>query len=448
MMKRRTLLIYASFFLLTAFIPVQGQPVANDITLTQCDGNPIDGFSLFNLAQAIPDITGGASGVTVSFHETMMNAENDTSPLNSDNYTNTVANLQIIFARVEDAQTGDYAVSQVTLEVNFDLVLGGVLNACSNNGFATFALSDADDQVLFLLGGAASGYTVTYYSTQEDALLGVNPLGDDYVNEDAYSQVITAKVEDGGDCFGISSVLLTVNILPVIAGNEEVIYCLNDFPNTMTLASGFLVGSEFDYTYEWSTGEITESIEINTPGIYDVTITNIDNCSATRTITVTASDIATFESIEITDFSENNTVTVNISGEGDYEYALNDNLGPYQDSNYFENVPAGFHTVYVRDKNNCGFNQQDIAVIGYPKFFTPNADGINDTWQLSGTDVLFQPNSRISIFDRYGKLLAQLRPTSSWDGTYNGTLMPSSDYWFRIQLEDGREFKGHFTLKR
>ncbi|HET8810447.1 MAG TPA: T9SS type B sorting domain-containing protein, partial [Flavobacteriaceae bacterium] len=70
--------------------------------------------------------------------------------------------------------------------------------------------------------------------------------------------------------------------------------------------------------------------------------------------------------------------------------------------------------------------------IDYPKFFTPNGDGYNDTWNIIG--ISDQPNAQIYIFDRYGKLLKQLSPTGpGWDGTYNGRPMPSSDYWFRVQ---------------
>ncbi|MDA0758249.1 MAG: T9SS type B sorting domain-containing protein [Bacteroidetes bacterium] len=38
--------------------------------------------------------------------------------------------------------------------------------------------------------------------------------------------------------------------------------------------------------------------------------------------------------------------------------------------------------------------------------------------------------------------------SNGWNGTYNGNPMPSTDYWFRVQLQDGREFKSHFSLVR
>ncbi|MEP2747642.1 MAG: T9SS type B sorting domain-containing protein [Nonlabens ulvanivorans] len=59
------------------------------------------------------------------------------------------------------------------------------------------------------------------------------------------------------------------------------------------------------------------------------------------------------------------------------------------------------------------------------------------------------PDANIYIFDRYGKLIKQIDAQGiGWDGTYNGNPMPSSDYWYLVELSDGRSFKGHFALKR
>ena len=149
------------------------------------------------------------------------------------------------------------------------------------------------------------------------------------------------------------------------------------------------------------------------------------------------------------DALENNTVTVTISGEGEYEYAIDDAFGSYQDSNVFENVASGIHTIYIRDKKGCGTIEEEVSVIGFPKFFTPNNDTQHDYWQVSGISDQFQANSSILIFDRRGKLLAELDPLGpGWDGTYNGNLLPTSDYWFKVKLQDGRTFTSHFTLKR
>ena len=130
-------------------------------------------------------------------------------------------------------------------------------------------------------------------------------------------------------------------------------------------------------------------------------------------------------------------------------FALNNITGPYQDQPFFDQLTPNLYTLFIRDKNGCGIVSKEISVLGFPKFFTPNGDGINDLWQIKGIQSREQVKGNIQIFDRYGKLIAEINPISlGWDGSYNGTQLPSSDYWFNIQLEDGRKFTSHFSLKR
>ena len=89
-----------------------------------------------------------------------------------------------------------------------------------------------------------------------------------------------------------------------------------------------------------------------------------------------------------------------------------------------------------------------IQTINYNNYFTPNNDGYNDKWNI------YLPESYegvIHIYDRYGKLLKQISPYGEgWDGTYNGNILPSTDYWFKVEYENNikKEFKSHFSLKR
>jgi len=87
-----------------------------------------------------------------------------------------------------------------------------------------------------------------------------------------------------------------------------------------------------------------------------------------------------------------------------------------------------------------------VDELPYPKFFTPNNDGYNDTWTIDFTYLA--PNTGIRIFNRYGKLIKELHNNSVWDGTYIGRNEPASDYWFTVTRLNGTEFRGHFSLKR
>ena len=137
---------------------------------------------------------------------------------------------------------------------------------------------------------------------------------------------------------------------------------------------------------------------------------------------------------------------------GNYEYAING--GDFQDDPIFLDVPPGLNTVIINDKNGCGMIEEEFLVVGYPKFFTPNGDGIYDEWQILGISELTNPD--IFIFDRYGKLLKQIDENSpGWDGTFNGRALPSSDYWFKLEYDRNDQAtivasttRKHFTLLR
>ncbi|USD24165.1 T9SS type B sorting domain-containing protein [Flagellimonas marinaquae] len=139
-------------------------------------------------------------------------------------------------------------------------------------------------------------------------------------------------------------------------------------------------------------------------------------------------------------------------GDGNYEYAING--GEFQDDPLFYDVPPGINTVVINDKNGCGITDPiEFLVVGYPKFFTPNSDGVHDNWNVYGVEELVNPV--VYIFDRYGKLLKQIDVNIGWDGTFNGRVMPSSDYWFRLDYERDDEgvlvatsVRRHFSLVR
>ncbi|MEZ4795883.1 MAG: T9SS type B sorting domain-containing protein [Flavobacteriaceae bacterium] len=425
-------------------------PTYSNASLFQCDEDGLtDGFTLFNLTEAFDFMSNSLPQRSGKYYTSLIDAQNDNNEIDGTSYNNT-ANPQTIYVRIINDITSCYDIAELILEVSTTTANNAALFECDDDGvedgFYEFDLSQAD---ITVLSGTPAGVTLNYYATYEDALLEQNALPNNHTNLVPYNDTIYARVEDDNACYGINEVQLTVYKLPDIETEFETMYCLNFFPDTITLNAGLVSGNPNDFTYAWSTGENTYEIDVNAAATYSVTVTNTNGCSKDRTIVVLPSNIATIDDVEVVDATSNNIITILVSGEGDYEYALNDINGPYQDSNVFENVPPGLHTVYVRDKNNCGIVEDIVSVIGFPKFLTPNGDGYHDTWQVYGINHSSQLESTIHIFNRYGKLIKQLSPTSiGWDGTFNGQPLPSSDYWFHVKLQDGRVFKSHFTLKR
>jgi gliding motility-associated-like protein len=147
-------------------------------------------------------------------------------------------------------------------------------------------------------------------------------------------------------------------------------------------------------------------------------------------------------------FSDEEMVMVNVTPAGDYEYQIDN--GEFQNSNQFVGLNSGDHTIVVRDKFSCGMITGTVTLLDYPKFFTPNGDDFNDTWNIS--DLEDQPNAKIYIFDRYGKLVKQIAPgVDGWNGTFSGKPLPADDYWFTVEYQEqqiNKIFKSHFALKR
>ena len=151
-------------------------------------------------------------------------------------------------------------------------------------------------------------------------------------------------------------------------------------------------------------------------------------------------------------FVETNSIEVSAAAIGtqDFEYRLDN--GPWQSHNIFENVSIGEHNITVKNLSGCGYSSIKTFVMDYPSYFTPNGDGTNDTWHVFGLHS--QPEAKVTIFDRYGKLIKQLSATSrGWDGNFNGKSLPGDDYWFIIEYVEPldnqlKTFKSHFSLVR
>ena len=253
-----------------------------------------------------------------------------------------------------------------------------------------------------------------------------------------------------------------INFNPQVDFPDLFSFCENDDPLVLTapiIADGYrwfrvdqfgpstLISEERQLTVsEVGDYQLEVYAVISQPG-------DVIECGTLVDFEVVSSERPSIDDLRISDTALGLRIEVLASGGGDYEYAIDDSTGPYQDSNVFTAVPPGSHTLYVRDKNGCGIAEesfvQDLTVEGFPKFFTPNGDGINDFWQFIQPPGDLITLTSIRIFDRYGKFLKEINQESQgWDGNLNGAPLPASDYWFLAVDDSDREVRGHFALKR
>lgn len=320
-----------------------------------------------------------------------------------------------------------------------------------NDGIATIVTTKLTDDIIVSLPLPPSEYVVNYYDTLTDASLDINKI------TSLSSQNVYFKIYNivSPTCFSrIGQVNVVVSKIPNPTPTGGFICTDTNIP--FLIQSG-LSGSNL--SFEWFNNnasilmlENSINLSVNTPDIYGVRVKdNSTNCSSKIiSAEVLPSSAPTNINFNITNAFINNQITTVIASgiSQNFEYKLDS--GPYQDNPTFENITAGEHTITVRDKNGCGLMDKKLSIINYPKYFTPNFDGVNDTWNVDGLQDL--SNCFIYIYDRYGKFLKQINSSGpGWDGYYNGTELPSSDYWFTVSyVQDGvqKEFKSHFSLKR
>ena len=88
-----------------------------------------------------------------------------------------------------------------------------------------------------------------------------------------------------------------------------------------------------------------------------------------------------------------------------------------------------------------------VAKIKPPNTFTPNNDGVNDTWKIPG--LVSYPQCVVNIYNRYGQtVFKSVGYTQEWDGKYNGKLLNVGTYYYVIKLDDSKILSGDITIMR
>lgn len=312
----------------------------------------------------------------------------------------------------------------------------------------------------FVLGSLPSSeYEVTYHDSSDNAMNNIQISKTNYETTGDPTYNIFVRVENiTSGCFEIGSFPITVDIPSDFEFNDDFLCLLPDGSNDPDFNLPIALGlDETLHTFEWfynntSIANTTSSFIIENTGTYRVTVTTISTgCTLTKELEIfpSAKPSSVDVTLESDLFSDIHVVRVNAVGLGDYEYRLDN--GNYQSSPVFEDVPAGDHLFYINDINGCGEVVVDKLIIDYPRFFTPNEDGVNDRWQIVGINALREP--LIHIVNRYGKTLKIMDKNDiGWDGTYGGKMLPRNDYWFVLYYTDEsgarKKIQANFTLIR
>ena len=410
-----------------------------------------------------------------------------------------ILNPQSIFVSIVNDVTGCETVAIMTLHVNplptpvDQTVVDDLdLTSCVNDGSGPGTLQEG--YAMFDFTSIASSIdpqngldaTLTYYLSEADAIASNNPIVNitGFYNTVPFGQRIWVRDQNdnvGASCFVIryfdinvprTNVEITV-VNPILCIDENGVP-LNSSTLPVLTASNVGPGLASDYTYEWMfngvviPGATGQTITVSEAGDYTVTVAHIQAinipeyddtlCTNSDTVTIISSASPADYQVSVTTnaFAASHQILATATSSMNivFTYVLDNDLSTSNTTGIFDDVTPGAHVVTISSPHGCWSDTVDVFVIDYPRFFTPNGDGINDYWSIYGQDGI--PISQIYIFDRFGKLIKQLDPDGlGWDGTYNGNPVPATDYWFKIIYIEGeigsaqqKEFKAHFTLKR
>ncbi len=259
------------------------------------------------------------------------------------------------------------------------------------------------------------GVTKKYYATLADLSNGTNEINPiDYIASDTKVYV---KVINSNGCFSIAEI--TLNVIPPVQSTvlSDKIICVE---NKATLDAG----PGFD-GYQWSTGETSQAISAGV-GTYWVNL-KTGECFTRQNVKVIPAVQPVISNLEI----KNNTITVSvIGGTPPYKYSL-DGI-KWQDSNFFENLPRGENSIYVKDFYNCEPIDVTVTVPNLLNAITPNGDNKND--YIDYSELAYKKDLVFNIYDRYGNKVHQAHKFNAykWDGTMYGKKIPTATYWYEI----------------
>lgn len=447
---------------ITLFKEVEVYPLPilnNNQKLIQCDTDN-DGISFFNLYTIEEKIPNPAKlPFELYFYNSYDDALNQINELQNPGLFENQTNPQELFVKVV-SQEGCITISNFFIETTYTALNDiEVMYSCENsdnllnNDEGLFNLK-AKEEAIRIQFGIPLTSAITFYKTFQEAETKTNRLS---FYPTLTSTTIWVRI-DGNDsgCYGIEPIELIVNTPLELNIEDTYTICDSSLQSTIILDGG-----STNTSWEWNDNKgnilsVNREFEITESGTFLLTVYKTKNqldCSATKKFIVFESGIPDFEEVS----ADNYQISVAINGESNYEYSLDDiSFSGQGEAHTFFNVSAGVYTIYVRDKNNCEPTiNTKVSLIGFPKYFTPNNDGNNDIWQIEGvTDDLYV-FADITIFDRYGKFLYNMdlaKNQDGWKGSYNGTLLTPTDYWFKAILIDKENTTftkmGHFSLKQ
>jgi gliding motility-associated-like protein len=206
-------------------------------------------------------------------------------------------------------------------------------------------------------------------------------------------------------------------------------------------------------SYAWNTGDTTQFLFTDIEGYYSIEVTDSLGCSAIDSFQLFLHDLPTITA-NVFEFSDGSGGDVELDVNGNYPFLYdwsNDGSGDFDDNEDQYGLSPGSYQVIIIDNNGCidtidVFIDNEITLF-IPTGISPNADGVNDTWDIQGIESIDE--YQVKILNRWGQVLYSSENNYfPWDGRYNGEIVPTSDYYYIVEVFSiNKVFTGTLTVK-
>ncbi len=261
-------------------------------------------------------------------------------------------------------------------------------------------------------------------------------------------------ISDAAGCSAVKSVTLEAPAAIIVETSTSEIRCNGDKDGKIEVeVSGGV--EPYSYSIDGLSRPSTSSVFSNmTAGYYTVRIVDNNGCAVAKPTLLSQPDVLQVETLVENPFcrgSRTGSIELRATGGTEpYMYYWNNSKG---DVSIMQNMYAGEYVVGVIDGNECKSEEititltdVDVPCLRIPNVFTPNGDGVNDTWEIVNIEMF--PEAEIYVFNRWGQLMFTSKGyTEPWDGRYRGHFVPAGTFMYIIDLfNDEEPYEGTVTI--
>lgn len=350
------------------------------------------------------------------------------------------------YVRPPAASAGTYlyrfAVSERSnLNISSCSILSNIVSITVNKlpVVAASSRGNCTGDTLFLNAGNGALFSWTgpmnFASTEQNPIILNTTVGN--------SGMYYVKVTSAKGCVSIDSTSASLNIKPVVNAGSDAEIC--EGTNIQLSSTGNNITS-----YQWMPANGLSDVNIPNPVASPLQTTEyilnaFDNsCRSSDSVLVTVDQNPRADAGPDKVILQGQTVMLNGTAGGSnifYTWTPVDYMSASSTLTPAVNPPFNqTYTLTVTSNAGCGTATDDVLVKVYkglfiPNAFTPNGDGLNDTWNIETLQAY--PNAEVKVFNRYGQVVFDNHGIySAWDGKYKGVFLSSGAYPYTIDLKN------------